>query len=449
MRLLLLLAVMLIFTPATARADDPPGLATGLSADKALAADAIDARILACRTADAMLTVTDAAGKPLADADVVVRMVRHKFLFGANAFMADHCRTPAEQETYRKEFADLLNYATLPFYWGMYEREEGKLWDVKLTYMARWCASQGIRVKGHPLCWHNVYPKWLAGRSDDEVWRLQLARVKREAAAFAGRIDTWDAVNEAVIMPNFRAPNGISNECRKVGRVELLKQVFDTARKANPKATLLLNDYDTSAAYEKLIEQSLKAGVPIDVIGIQSHMHTGYWGASKAWEVTERFARFGKPIQYSELTILSGHLKTDRDWESIQPDWNTTPEGEKLQAEQAAELYRVLFSHPAVTAITWWDFSDQGAWQGAPSGLVRKDMTPKPAYTALHKLIREQWWTGPLKLRTDKEGRVSFRGYLGDYEVWAGQGKGQFRLELPGKAAVAATVQSREASPGN
>ena len=76
----------------------------------------------------------------------------------------------------------------------------------------------------------------------------------------------------------------------------------------------------------------------------------------------------------------------------------------------------MLFSHPAVEAITWWDFADLGSWQGAPAGLVRKDMTPKPAYEALTRLIKGKWWTGEAKLTTDAAGKVRFRGYLGAYE---------------------------------
>ena len=69
-------------------------------------------------------------------------------------------------------------------------------------------------------------------------------------------------------------------------------------------------------------------------------------------------------------------------------DWPTTPEGEQRQAAEAESFYGVLLAHPAVEAITWWDFPD-GCWLNAPSGLVRKDMTPKPAYERLLKLVRQ------------------------------------------------------------
>ena len=109
---------------------------------------------------------------------------------------------------------------------------------------------------------------------------------------------------------------------------------------------------------------------------------------------------------------------------------------------QVAELYRVLFSHPAVEAVTWWDFCDQGAWQGAPAGFLRDDTTPKPSYEALKRLIKKDWWTGPLKLTTDAAGRVTFRGFLGDYTIRTKAGQGAASLDRPGKQRRSVTVRA-------
>ena len=161
-------------------------------------------------------------------------------------------------------------------------------------------------------------------------------------------------------------------------------------------------------------------------------MHGGYWGAARAWAVCERFAKFGKPLHFTETTILSGRR--------AKGGWSTSPEGEQRQARQAVEFYRTLFSHPAVEAIVWWDFSDQGAWQRAPAGMLRADLSPKPLYLALKKLIRRDWWTGPLARTTDAEGRVRFTGFLGEYEVAAAGRTASFRLDAPGACRVTATL---------
>ena len=62
-------------------------------------------------------------------------------------------------------------------------------------------------------------------------------------------------------------------------------------------------------------------------------------------------------------------------------------------------------------------------------------MSPKPAYNALMKLIKGDWWTGPLELRTDEAGKVTFRGYLGNYTIKADTCRANFDLAKPGKDA--------------
>jgi hypothetical protein len=117
----------------------------------------------------------------------------------------------------------------------------------------------------------------------------------------------------------------------------------------------------------------------------------------------------------------------------------STSEGEKRQARQVTEFYRVLFSHPAVEAITWWDFTDQNAWQRAPAGLVRDDMTPKPAYNELERLIKDKWWT-QTETTVEAEGQARFRGFLGQYEVAARIGSrkltGTFQLDKSEKKTI-------------
>ncbi len=152
------------------------------------------------------------------------------------------------------------------------------------------------------------------------------------------------------------------------------------------------------------------------MIGIQCHQHENVWSPEKTWDICERFAKVGKPLHFTGATILSGQPGWESKQQNPRFDWASTPEGEQRQAEEVAQFYTILFSHPAVQAITWWDFSDQGAWQQAPAGLVRADMTPKPAYDALMKLIKGEWWTRA-EARVSHPGAAKFHGFYGDYKV--------------------------------
>ena len=386
--------------------------------------DQADAHIEKHRKGDAVLKLAGPDGEPLQNGlTVKIEQKRHKFLFGCNIFKLGRCRTPEDNTAYEKRFAELLNFATLPFYWWNYERKRGNPDDDRTDQIVRWCKAHNVKTKGHPLAWNYVDPRWLP-KEPTEAMQLQLKRIGRCVRRFKDDIDIWDVVNEATHYDRDQIKKQapiLTEAIRKMGIGAYVRKAFKAARQANPKATLLINDYRTGPDYaNKVISELLDENDrPLyDVIGIQSHMHGGGWPVRKAWEVCERFAKFGKPLHFTETTLVSGVQGWELRKKRKDPDfrWISTPEGEKRQAEQVAEFYRVLFSHPAVEAITWWDFTDQNAWQQAPAGLVRENMTPKPAYEELERLIKGQWWT-QAQTTTDAGGTARFRGFLGEYEI--------------------------------
>ena len=396
------------------------------------------------RCVETTLTVRDPDGWPVPDATVVVEQRSHAFLFGCIGFdlvgLANGEDGSQEAEPLAALWLELFNAVTLPFYWGDLEPVPGRPDTRRLLTAARWFADRGCVVKGHPLAWHSVTAPWLLDLTREQVLEAQRARIRREVTDFRDVIDTWDVVNEAVIMPVFdRQDNGITRLCRDIGRIEMVGQAFDAARTASPGATLLLNDFDLSSAFERLVEGCLEAGIRIDALGLQTHMHQGYWGEQRTLEVVDRFAHYGLPIHLTESTLLSGQLmppEIEDLNDHVVPEWPSTPEGEARQADEVARHYRTLLSHPAVEAVTWWGLTDAGAWLGAPVGLVRADGTPKPSYDALRQLVKGTWWVGPTTLTTDGEGRVPFSGWRGTYELRAGRAVRSFVLDGTGGADV-------------
>ena len=363
----------------------------------------------------------DALGNPIANKQIAVKQTNHSFLFGCGAFdfIPYVMNGDEEHRQITDSWLEIFNYGTLPFYWGQFETSEGEPATDKLMKTAKYLNSKNVKVKGHPLCWHTACADWLMKYDNETIMKKQLERIDREVTGFKGIIDMWDVINEVVIMPIFdKYDNAITRICTDRGRVGLIKEVFDKAHECNPDATLLLNDFNTSINYEILIDGCLNAGVPISAIGIQSHQHQGYWGKEKLNEVLDRFSTFGLPIHFTENTLISGeimpaYIEDLNDWQV--DEWPSTPEGEKRQADQIEEMYRILFEHPLVEAITTWDYRD-GAWLKAPSGFIRKDNSFKPSYKMLKKLIKEEWWTD-VTVMTDSEGYVTLKAFKGDYDL--------------------------------
>jgi GH35 family endo-1,4-beta-xylanase len=390
---------------------------------------------LAHRTTRTAVTVTGADGRPLADTTVTVAQHRHAFAFGNIGFDlvalangepdagGDFGGAHHNLERLAELWLDVFNTATLPFYWRRFEPERGRPDTARLLRGAQWFHDHGVALKGHPLAWHTLAPQWLMPLSDDEVEATLRARITRDVTDFGGLIDTWDAINEVVILPVFTAEeNAVTRLAQREGRIGMVRLAFETARAANPAATLLLNDFDLSERYERVIEEVLEAGIRIDALGLQSHMHQGYWGEEKTQRILERFARFGLPLHWTETTLVSGHLMPPEidDLNDYQvPDWPSTPEGEERQADELMRHYRTLLAHPSVQAITYWGLTDDGSWLGAPAGLVRADGTTKPAYDELRARVKGEWWLPETTVRTDDAGRFTLDAFLGDYTVTA------------------------------
>jgi GH35 family endo-1,4-beta-xylanase len=408
---------LLVGLAVAAPAGVPAARAAAPRGDAELLAGAA-ARIEEHRKADAVVVVLDAEGRPVPGARVEVEQTRHAFLFGCNLFLYGRAGDERDEAAYRERFAGLFNYATLPCYWPSYEPRRGRTDQGRLERMARWCRANGITPKGHPLAWNHTDPPWLPDDSA-EVRALQLARIDDCVQHFRGLIDVWDVVNEATHFERDefrrRAPK-LTRMWQEAGRVAFARDCFRHARAANPGATLLLNDYRTDAAYAALLRELAEdpGGRPFDVIGIQSHQHGGAWSAGQVQDVCDRFGQFGVPLHFTETTLLSGEPA----WERGGPGrpWPSTAAGEQRQADEVERFYTLLFAHPAVAGITWWDLSDRGAWQGVPAGLLRADMSPKPAYERLHRLFRERWWTRATA-ETGPSGEARCRAFLGEHRV--------------------------------
>ncbi|KAA9150772.1 1,4-beta-xylanase [Microbacterium lushaniae] len=396
------------------------------------------------RRTDARLRLVDRHGTPLAGATVTVAQTRHAFGFGNIGFdfidpiagpppheIAEATdrggagpqdpAAPAELDVLADAYLSLFNAVTLPFYWRLFEPVRGVTDAERLRRTARWFRDRGVTVKGHPLVWHTLAPTWLLDLDDRAVEDAVRERIRTVVAGFAGTVDVWDAINEAVILPAFTAEdNALTRLAQRHGRLGMVRMAFEEARAAGPDARLVLNDFDLSPAYGRIIDESLDAGVPIDAIGLQTHMHQGFRGEDEIGEVLDRFARFGLPLQLTETTLVSGdlmppHIVDLNDY--VVEDWPSTPEGEERQADEIVRHYRTAFAHPAVESVTYWGLTDAGAWLGAPAGLLRVDGSRKPAFDALHDLVRGQWWTPPASAAADADAVVAVRGFAGTYRV--------------------------------
>ncbi|MBI4614912.1 MAG: endo-1,4-beta-xylanase [Planctomycetes bacterium] len=347
------------------------------------------------RKTDAVLRVVSAAGTPISGARVGVEQVAHEFLFGCNILMFGRFDDEERNEVYKSRFAELFNYATTGFYWRWYEPEQGRPRYAETDEIVAWCADHGIRMKGHPLLWgHEAgIPPWSKGQPAPDVQRR---RVEAILDRFSGRIEFWEVVNEPSHLPEPR-----------------IDDPYRWARAADPGAYLIVNDYlvlgDGAPDFYALLEKAAADGIPFDGIGIQAHEPRAMrFPLARVRRTLDRYAGLGKELHITEFTPPSAGQEMAGSYAGGK--WN-----EAAQAEYAADFYTVCFAHPAVRAITWWDLCDRGAWLEG-GGMLRADLSPKPVYERLEKLIHEEWKTRAAG-ETGADGTFAFRGFRGTYRI--------------------------------
>lgn len=376
-----------------------------------------------------------------------LKQTEHAFHFGGSFCQGRRLFSHKSFPKYSSYFADLFNYATVGYYWVLHERTPGtwKL-DKNTEMVLQFAIDQGMRVRGHPLMWHNAIPEFIANSklSAEQLDPIINNHVRRLVRDYP-QIDEWDLYNEP---PGIRLKEKSNGARRWVewqgGPNQMIERMVDTVRDVRPDGRFIVNHFSHSdKEYHELIDYLLDRDVSFDAIGIQAHMHTvkEIWGEKEMIKSLKRYSKYGKPLQITELSIASTpHLE---DWEEMQ-EWEkkrernrrlskkSTREMEKYQAAYARDFYTLAFSFPDIEAIVWWSVSDVDIWRGIPSGLVDEKGNPKPAYKVLDQLINEEWRTN-LQVPIDAQSRAAFRGFYGTYEVQVEHGgrtlKGAFDLE--------------------
>ncbi len=381
------------------------------------------------RKRDAVIRIV--SDNPLPD-DITVRAEQknHEFRFGANLFMLDEFETEEKNALYRQKFPEIFNLATVPFYWSDLEPVEGQprfAKDSPRVYRrpapdlcVEYCREKGIEPKCHCLNYNSFLPPWLSNATVEEHKRKLDKRFREIAERYADAIPSFEVTNETLQRGKsafFYEPDFVEWSWREADRYF-------------PANRLIINDYNiwwpesynNRHAYYMQIERLMRDGIRhIDSVGMQFHsffplssepsMAATRYNPEILLRLMDTYAPLGLAEQITEMTI---------------PAYSASDEDEEIQADLIEGVYTAFFSHPAMEAVIYWNFVDGYAYNAVPGdmkagenvyhgGLLRFDMSEKPACRRLKKLIREDWHTD-VTVKA-QNGTASFRGFCGDYEI--------------------------------
>jgi len=400
-----------------------------------------DAGIERYRKGNAHITLKDSDGNPLKNVKIKLKQKNHEFRFGANLFMLDELETKEKNEKYKEYFADVFNIATIPFYWDGLEPEKGKpRYDKNSPKVYRrpspdlcveFCKEHGIEPREHALAYEGFFPKWLYGASVHEIKTELERRYKEISERYSDSIPTIEVTNE---LEWEKGRTAIYDE------PDYMEWCFKLAEKYFPKNKLVPNEImrlcwedrgKVTDKYYAYLEANMLKGCRFDAIGMQYHTFfkkedeyektRPYYDPENLMKHMDLYAQLGKPLQVTEITI---------------PAYSNDAEDEAIQAEIIENLYKIWFSHPNIEQIIYWNTVDGYAhlWDPSPEkikasqgdmtlgenvyygGLLRFDLSPKPAYYTIKNLIQNVWHTDA-EVTTDENGEAIMRGFYGEYDV--------------------------------
>ncbi|MFN3945831.1 MAG: endo-1,4-beta-xylanase [Allosphingosinicella sp.] len=269
--------------------------------------------------------------------------------------------------------------------------------------------EHGLAMRGHTLLWHHPdwFPNWVASydfgaRPAAEAERMIREHVATVCRRYGTRIYSYDVVNEAV--HNWRGDMRETAFSRAMGSAEAVVDLaFRTARETAPHAQLVYNDYMAWEPWNevhrtgvlRLLEGFRRRGVPVDALGVQSHIGTensddsiGFGAAQEqAWRrFIDEVVGMGYDLVITEFDVHDKGLPAD------------VPTRDRAVADYARAYLDLMLSYPQMGDILVWGMTDRYSWLQdrwvRPDGLPKRvapydaDFQPKPLRAAIADALR-------------------------------------------------------------
>lgn len=234
----------------------------------------------------------------------------------------------------------------------------------KADSVVDFATANHLKVRGHCLIYYRHMPKWFFKEGGQLVSKSTLLQrmkdhITAEVSRYKGRVYAWDVVNEA--MANGNNQFWPIDTLYQVIGSDYVAKAFQFAREADPKAKLFYNDqFDDATKRDKIynfLKTLKKAGVPIDGIGMETHIGIEGISASFLDESINMFHALGLEVQITELDVSIYRRKNRKLFIEVNEDF--TPD---IELRQRA-IYKTVFStclknKDKVSGITLWGYAD-------------------------------------------------------------------------------------------
>lgn len=261
--------------------------------------------------------------------------------------------------------------------WVNVQPDQGSFDFTDMDNLRNFADAHGMEIHGHPLTWHDQNPMWLDKLPAADVSDALRAHINTVVGRYAGRIATWDVVNEAL---NHEGTGMRENPFLIALGEFYLDEAFAAARAADPSATLLYNEYDVGWLNEKsemmyeLVERLLARDVPIDGVGLQMHVNHTFVHGEGLSNNMQRYADLGLDVYITEFDVKA-----------------LDPEDYEQQALVYEDILKRCLMQPVCKAFQIWGIDDFHSWQPYFDPLpFDDDFSIKPAYYGMQRGLMTQ-----------------------------------------------------------
>ncbi len=276
--------------------------------------------------------------------------------------------------------------------WGHVEWQIGERDTRQLDAIAAFAKAHNQRLRGHTLVWDLEIPAWVDQSDAHALDEALVGHLRSTLRDNRRRVDVWDVVNEALGDDGQRSATVYE---KKLGPA-YIAQVFRLARAEAPDAKLFYNDYAVlwpgpkADGLLRLVDGLLAEDVPIQGVGLQSHLHLVPAGRLDWNGIEQNIRRIGErglEVHLTEVDVRVADLAGGQ-------------EGRLLaQAEAIYRLVSLCRNDPACTNVTFWGVTDRYSWVdrtlGPDDPLLWDDLgAEKPAYHAVRDALSGLPWRG-------------------------------------------------------
>lgn len=252
--------------------------------------------------------------------------------------------------------------------------------------------QNGMQVHGHNLCWNSplAYPSWFKSLlNSSNAEQILTEHIQTVMGRYRGRISSWDVVNEPVVPWSKRKDGlypGIWVDCLGPKYIDI---AFHAAAAADPDALRILNIYRVEQGTEDdektrkdtivLLKQLLDRGVPVQAVGIESHLDASQpLGGDSFRQFLSDIRAMNLQVLLTEFDVMENRAVGDSS------NWDKT----------AAQYYGDYLNEVIATAnppfVIFWSLKDRWWKDKRIQGLMLGNLTPRLTYrTAVTVLVQK------------------------------------------------------------